>query len=76
MPGACVLHAYVPIFPCHVHVDKHRRSPPIFLPIYISAAVHLASSKSSLETTQGQTDGFFSHLPFRCYLPEVASVGD
>ena len=31
---------------------------------------------STLETTQGQIDGFFSQLPFRCYLPEVASVGD
>ena len=29
-----------------------------------------------LETTQGQTDGFFGQLPCRCYLPEVASVGD
>ena len=28
------------------------------------------------ETTQGQIDGFFSELPFKCYLPEVASVGE
>jgi hypothetical protein len=28
------------------------------------------------ETTQGQIDGFFSQPPFKCYLPEVASVGD
>jgi len=31
---------------------------------------------ATLETTQGQIDGFFSQLPFKCYLPEVASVGD
>ena len=28
------------------------------------------------EATQGQTDGYFSQLPFKYYLPEVASVGD
>ena len=28
------------------------------------------------ETTQGQMDGFFSQLSFKCYLTEVASVGD
>jgi len=28
----------------------------------------------TLETTQGQIDGFFSLLPFKCYLPEVGSV--
>ena len=31
---------------------------------------------STLETTQGQMDGFFSQVPLKCYLPEVASVGD
>ena len=31
---------------------------------------------SSLETTQGQMDGFFGQLPYKCYLEEVASVGD
>ena len=32
--------------------------------------------KATLKTSQGQIDGFFSQLPFKCYLPEVASVGD
>ena len=32
--------------------------------------------QTALETTQGQIDGFSSQLPFKCYLPEVASVGD
>ena len=31
---------------------------------------------TTLKTTQGQIDGFFSQFPFNCYLPEVASVGD
>ena len=31
---------------------------------------------ATLETTQGQIEGFFSQVPFRCYLPESASVGD
>jgi len=31
---------------------------------------------TTLETTQGQTDGFLSQLPFKCYLPEVSFVGD
>ena len=31
---------------------------------------------TTLKTTQRQIDGFFSQLPFKCYLPEVASVGD
>ena len=29
-----------------------------------------------LETTRGQIDGFVNQLSFKCYLPEVASVGD
>ena len=31
---------------------------------------------TTLETTQGQIDGFSSQLPSKCYLSEVASVGD
>jgi len=30
----------------------------------------------TLETTQGQIDGFFSQLPFNCFPPEEATVGD
>ena len=33
-------------------------------------------SRPTLETTQGQTDGFFSQLLFKFYFTEVASVGD
>ena len=31
---------------------------------------------TTLETTQGQIDGFFGQPLFKCYLPEVVSVGD
>ena len=31
---------------------------------------------SALEATQGQNDSSFSQLPYKCYLEEVASVGD
>ena len=34
------------------------------------------SKDVTLETTQGQKDAFLSRLPFKCYLPEVVSVGD
>ena len=34
-----------------------------------------AHPSPTLETTQRQIDGFFSQLPFKCYLPEEASVG-
>jgi len=30
----------------------------------------------ALEATHGQIDGFFSQLPYKCHLEEVASVGD
>ena len=33
-------------------------------------------SCSTLETTQRQVDGSVSQLLFKCYLTEVASVGD
>ena len=30
---------------------------------------------SALEATQGQVDGFFSQLPYKCHQNRVASVG-
>ena len=32
--------------------------------------------ESALEATQGQIDGFFSQVPCKFHLEEVASVGD
>ena len=33
-------------------------------------------SRAALEATKGGRDGFVSQLPYKCYLEEVASVGD
>ena len=33
-------------------------------------------SQATLEATQGQIDGFFSQLPYKCHQNRVASVGD
>ena len=48
------------------HAARHG-APPL-------ATFHQPSA--TLETTQGKIDGFFSQLPFKFYLLEVASVGD
>jgi hypothetical protein len=39
-------------------------------------ALQIWRERTTLETTQGPKDGLFSLLPFKCHLPEVASVGD
>jgi len=31
---------------------------------------------ATLEATQGQIDGFFRQLPYKCHQNRVASVGD
>ena len=31
---------------------------------------------TALEATHGQMNGFFSQLPYKCHIEEVASVGD
>jgi len=36
----------------------------------------ISTAQATLEATQGQIDSFFSQLPYKCYLEEVASVGD
>ena len=48
------------------HVISCDMVPPIF---------QVAPSRTILETTQGQIDGFFSQLPFECYLSELVPVG-
>ena len=32
--------------------------------------------RATREATQGQNDGFFSQLPYKCHQNRVASVGD
>ena len=41
-------------------------------------AINLKASygRPPLETPQGQFDGFFSQLPYKCYQNRVASAGD
>ena len=36
----------------------------------------VSTSRAALEATHWQKDSFFSELPSKCYLEEVASVGD
>ena len=43
----------------------------------LRVAAYVGSSKNpTLEATQGQIDGFFSQLPYKCHQNRVASVGD
>jgi len=62
------------------NLDQGGAAPPPRLPNdfnnYRTALVNSQGGLSALEATQGQMDGFFSELPFKCYLEEVASVGD
>jgi len=70
--------------------DRARRSPPGVLIVVGSGGqawgrvarergvhhVHGEKTLAAMEATQGQIDGFFSQLPYKCHLEEVASVGD
>jgi len=51
-------------------------SGAVFLPERHSALPKRGGRIAALEATQGQMDGFFSQIPSKCYLEEVASVGD
>jgi len=53
-------------------LDGMRR----FVEDAIDVEVQSGPDFATLETTQGQIDGFCSQLPFKSCLPEVASVGD
>ena len=65
--------------PLYLETPSPAYSPHPARPLPETAPAHdqpPSLSLSTLETTQGQIDGFFSQLLFKCYLPEVASVGD
>jgi len=66
LPLSCLQGAQEPASPCVT-------LPP---PSLFVVGTALLPRKTTLETTQGQIDGFFSQLPSKYYLPEVASVGD
>ena len=53
----------------------HRRNAPRTMCIAFRVE-NFGVWVSALEATQGQMDGFFSRLPYKCHLEEVASVGD
>ena len=54
-------------YPCTDEGDADKHSSSCVLTEFISPV---------LETTQRQMDGLLSQPPYKCYLPEVASVGD
>jgi len=55
----------------HPHSNLAKDTPAAFR---VSSQVRAPDAHTALEATQGQMDGFFSQLPYRCYLEEVASV--
>jgi len=57
----------------HTQTDTHTLLESSHLVLLLSLAY---PGRTTLETTQRLIDDFLSHLPFRCYLPEVASVRD
>ena len=72
---------FKPAQPLFLSVRKtHAASLFLFLPLFhtwVALREHMVWKQgATLETTQGQIDGFFRQLPSKCYLPEVASVGD
>ena len=55
--------------------QRNHLFAPGLSPGWVTSAA-AAPRGATLETTQGQSDGFFSQLLFKSYLPEEASVGD
>ena len=58
---------------CVVRCVKTVRQRSI---IFARTALRSIAASNTMETTQGQINGFLSQLPFKCYLPEVVSVGN
>ena len=44
--------------------------------VRITKLVFLKKNSPALEATQGPNDSFSIQLPYKCYLAEVAPVGD
>jgi len=44
--------------------------------VVVAWAQVLHPSRTVLEATQEQMDGFFCQLPYECHLEEMVSVGD
>jgi len=56
-------------------VSDSRTVPPSIVLWRDSCRSPLPLPEAALEATQEQNDSFFSQLPDKCYLEEVASVG-
>ena len=82
-------HIYTPTYSLtHSHTHTHivlsrggRLEPwqcfqSVLLHSRARITIRIGPALGASETTQGRMDGFFSQLPFKCFLPEVASVGD
>ena len=46
------------------------------VPQHLPGSYWVGCLVAALDATQGQNGSSFSHLPYKCYLEEVASVGD
>jgi hypothetical protein len=55
---------------------KRARARQISEPKYNILRKDRDRGRATLDTTQGQIDGFFSQLPYKCHQDWVASVGD
>jgi len=75
----------------HLHPSPHTPQPKHHTlrpahhtprPTYLSISFFLVHGswcrvqESALEASHSQMDGFFSQLPYKCHLEEVASLGD
>jgi len=59
-----------------VYVDFNLRGAGALSTWRDLALPHSGWPSAALEATQGQMDGFFSQLPYKCHLEEVATLGD
>ena len=59
-----------------LRVGFYLTIPGMKLHVSVMKRMKPSRADTALGATQGQNDGFFRRLPFKCYLPEVAFVGD
>ena len=72
-----ILEVYTPLYTAGRDVQCKVTASPHMLAVLRIGEVRRplsCTSTPALDATQGQMDDFLSQLPFKCYLPEVASV--
>ena len=69
IPFPCKIRAATPSGHCAGLLKTPNLKP-------VQASSESSASVSTLEATQGQMDGSFSQLPYKCHLEEIASVRD